>query len=74
VAVQELISYVRGVRTPAQRTGAIHLFMAAPNAFAFFLGQQAKPLGKIILYEFDFEQSKTGTYEPVISLPVKQLI
>jgi len=74
VAVQELISHVRLVRTAVEKSGTVHLFIAAPNAFAFFLGQQAKPLGKIILYEFDFEQSKAGTYEPVISLPIKQLV
>lgn len=74
VAVQELISYIRSVRTAAERTGTVHLFMAAPNTFAFFLGQQAKPLGKIVLYEFDFEQFKAGTYEPVITLPVNQLL
>lgn len=68
-AVQELIAYMRKVRKARQIEQSIHLFMAAPNAFAFFLGQNIKPLGNIILYEFDFDNKRDGSYHPVITIP-----
>jgi len=49
--------------------GTTHLFLAAPNAFAFFLGQHRAALGKIQLYEFDFEGVQGGSYSPSILLP-----
>ncbi|HXO27223.1 MAG TPA: SAVED domain-containing protein, partial [Thermoanaerobaculia bacterium] len=33
----------------------LHLFISAPNGFLFFFGQLAKNLGRLCLYEFDFE-------------------
>ncbi len=48
-----------------------HLFIAGPNAFNFFLGQRQPSLGKLTLYEFDFEGHKGGSYEASLSLPVK---
>lgn len=51
------------------RATRVHLFIAAPNAFAFFLGQRSKLLGNITLYEYDFENVLSGTYEPAINLP-----
>jgi len=70
VAVQELVSRIRAEKASISRMGKIHLFMAAPNAFAFFLGQQSKPLGKITLYEYDFENLLTGGYQASIFLPI----
>lgn len=52
---------------------AIHLFITGPNAFTFFLGQRQPSLGKLTLYEFDFEGHKGGSYEASLSLPVKIL-
>jgi hypothetical protein len=49
--------------------GTTHLFIAAPNALAFFLGQHRGALGKVQLYEFDFEGERTGSYSPSIHLP-----
>jgi hypothetical protein len=72
-AIQELISYVRLTRRPTEKGGQLHLFIAAPNAFAFFLGQQSKVLGRLTLYEFDFENMLSGSYHPAISLPVNEL-
>lgn len=50
--------------------GTTHLFIAAPNALTFFLGQHRGALGKLQLYEFDFEGERGGSYSPSIRLPV----
>ena len=49
--------------------GTTHLFIAAPNALAFFLGQHRGALGKLQLYEFDFEGEQGGSYSPSVRLP-----
>lgn len=48
----------------------VHLFIAAPNAFTFFLGQRQPSLGKTMLYEYDFEGTHGGTYTASLSLPL----
>ncbi|MFC4250356.1 SAVED domain-containing protein [Sinimarinibacterium flocculans] len=48
----------------------LHLFIAAPNAFTFFLGQRQPSLGKTTLYEYDFEGANGGGYKPSLSLPI----
>ena len=50
----------------------VHLFMAVPNAFAFFLGQRQTALGRVCLYEFDFDGDRHGSYQPALTLPVQQ--
>ncbi len=49
---------------------ALHLFIAAPNAFTFFFGQRQPSLGKTTLYEYDFEGANGGGYAPSLSLPI----
>ena len=49
--------------------GTVHLFSAAPNAMMFFLGQHRAALGRIQLYEFDFEGERGGAYSPSLRLP-----
>ena len=52
-------------------TGApIHLFVAAPNALTFFLGQRRALLGRVTLYEFDFEGTRDRSYRPSLTLPL----
>ena len=46
----------------------IHLFIAAPNGFAFFLGQMQNGMGKVQLYEFDY--GRTTQYRPSLALPL----
>jgi len=48
----------------------IHLFIAGPNAFTFFLGQYQPGLGKTTLYEFDFEGIHGHDYTPSLTLPI----
>ena len=54
----------------AARHATVHLFIAAPNAFTFMLGQRHKALGRSTLYEFDFDGARGGSYRASLSLPV----
>lgn len=47
----------------------LHLFIAAPNGFTFFLGQRQPALGRVTLYEFDFEGGRDRSYVPALTLP-----
>lgn len=44
-----------------QRDSCLHLFMAAPNSFPFFLGRESRHLGTFQLYEHRLG-GKTGAY------------
>jgi len=48
----------------------VHLFVAAPNGFAFYLGQRQPSLGRTTLYEYDFEGVGAGGYQPSLTLPI----
>ncbi|MPZ57428.1 MAG: SAVED domain-containing protein [Rhizobiales bacterium] len=63
---------VRAAR-PATGAGLTHLFVAAPNAFTFFLGQRQPALGSVRLYEFDFDGGRGRSYTPSLTLPVTHL-
>jgi len=62
-------SAVRSARN-ASIVGLTHLFIAAPNAFTFFLGQRQPVIGRVCLYEFDFEGGRDRSYAPALTLPV----
>lgn len=49
----------------------LHVFVAAPNGYTFFLGQHQPLLGPLTLYEFDFEGSRDLSYIPALSLPIQ---
>lgn len=68
VALADTLADVIRAHRP-KNGGTTHLFFAAPNALAFFLGQHRGALGKIQLYEFDFEGERGGSYSPSIRLP-----
>ena len=65
-AATRLIQEERGLNP----TATIHLFIAAPNGFTFFLGQRQPALGRVTLYEFDFEGGRERSYVPALTLPV----
>lgn len=48
----------------------LHLFIAAPNALTFFLGQRQMSLGPTLLYEHDFEGTRDRSYRPSLKLPI----
>lgn len=52
---------LRSIRKPG---GTTHVFVSAPNAFSFMLGQQAESMGTCIPYEFDFNGRVDGSYQP----------
>lgn len=55
-------------RNPNQRKGRVHLFIAAPGGFVFFLGQLAGNIPNIVCYEHDF--TGDGSYSPSFTLPI----
>ena len=67
---EELLPRLRQ-RTPEERDGRLHIFYAGPNALQLYLGQLARPLGRIVLYEYDFEGQQGGQerYQRSIELP-----
>ena len=54
---------------PALLMERVHLFVAAPNAFTFFLGRHVQILKPVTLYEFDFGRDRHGSYEPSLMYP-----
>lgn len=71
-AVQELVAHLRATRSYVERASRLHIFLAAPNGFSFFLGQHAHALGQIQLYEHDLEAGGAN-YSPSIALPAPWL-
>lgn len=67
---EALTAQIRSTRSEAGTVGQIHLFPACPGAFAFFLGQRQIAIGRLTLYEFDFEGGRDSSYQPSLSLPV----
>ncbi|ENU95835.1 MULTISPECIES: SAVED domain-containing protein [Acinetobacter] len=51
----------------------LHIFIAAPNSFLFYLGQRLPNLGSVVLYEFDFEGLVHGGYVNSLALPIKKI-
>lgn len=64
-ALAQVIRKERSRRAPGS---PVHLFIAAPNAFTFFLGRQATALGPCQLYEYDFDSSELGAYQPSLQI------
>lgn len=63
------ISKVLTQRTREERLGRLHVFISAPIGFVYYLGSVSRGFGKIVLYEYDYEQNITGTYSPSIMFP-----
>ena len=60
----QLVQWLRQNRNSKEKQVVLHIFSATPNGFMFLLGQQAKVLGKIQLYEFDFDHFARNNYQP----------
>lgn len=67
----KLANHLKSLRIPdaAHAMPRIHLFMAAPGSFAFFLGRHIKALRPVTVYEYDFDGDRTGSYEASLSIP-----
>lgn len=61
-------------RTPTERRGRLHFFIAAPNGLVFFLGQQGRGFGMCLLYEYNFERNLPGDYQHTLTFPPLRLI
>ncbi len=66
---EDLLGRVMEARTPSERAGSVHLFIAAPAGLVFFAGRLSRGLGRCTLYEFDFEAATLGAYEPSLTFP-----
>ena len=66
---QQIVQYSQTARTAEERRCRLHLFAAAPNGLLYFLGQQARGLGQVVWYEFDFERNEPGGYRPALTFP-----
>lgn len=69
---RRLSGLLKAQRTNEERSGRLHIFFAAPNAFVFFLGQLSRSFGPLTLYEYDFESNLPGAYCPSVSIPPQQ--
>lgn len=67
-AAQQAVNAIAQQRSNLGTTGRTHLFWSAPNGLSFMLGQLARSLGAITLYEFDFEGNGEGRYVASLSL------
>ena len=65
---QKLTNIIRR-RTREERKGTLHLFISAPNALLFYLGQLALGFGRVQLYEHNFRSGHVGAYRPSLYLP-----
>lgn len=63
-------SFVGTVRSHLGAGRRIHLFTSAPNFLAFFIGQQARALGEVVLYEYGFDGPEPRSYNPSLVLPL----
>ena len=68
--VQAAKDAIRRVKSHSEQPVMTHIFVAAPNAFTFFLGQQQPILARVRLYEFDFEGGRGGSYSASLTLPI----
>ena len=66
----EVIRLVQAARPSNGQQSRIHVFAACPNAVMFLLGQQYPALGQVTVYEYDFEGTRSGSYEPSLALPI----
>lgn len=55
-------------RDAAEQAGDLHLFIASPGVFAFYLGQLSRGFGTLQLYEFEFEEGGERNYVPSLRI------
>jgi hypothetical protein len=65
---EQIVQHVRTVADSGRPFSRIHIFISAPNAFTFFLGQHQQAIGPAHLYEWDFDGRRSRRYSPAISL------
>ncbi len=73
ILAEAIVKRVLKERTAAAGNGLSRMFFAAPNGLLFFLGRLARPLGRVVLYEHDFEAGGP-TYYQAIELRAESLL
>ena len=59
---ESLLQRIRRMRESGSIGAVVHVFLAGPNGFAFFLGQHQVALGPLAVYEWDFDGYRGGGY------------
>jgi hypothetical protein len=65
---EAVVQHLTPKRTRGRRLTRVHFFLAGPNGFAFFLGQQQRAIIAATVYEWDLECVRGGGYSPGLSL------
>lgn len=55
-----VMRHMQSVCGQGLRASLVHIFVAGPNGFAFFLGQHQQALGPTAVYEWDFDGQRGG--------------
>jgi len=61
------------LRSEQERGRPLHLFIAAPAAFVFFLGREARAFGPTTTYEYDLENGAPTAYTPALHIQLSTL-
>lgn len=59
---EAVVQQLQALRGQGYRASPVHIFIAGPNGFAFFLGQQQQAIGPAAVYEWDFDGQRGGGY------------
>ena len=65
---EAVVQHLQSLRAQGNRTAPVHIFIAGPNSFGFFLGQCQKAIGAAVIYEWDFDGQRGGGYSPGLSV------
>lgn len=63
-------SLVQIIRRHKHNTQQTYMFVSAPNFLSYFIGQQARAIGELTLFEYDFDSPEPRTYRESITLPL----
>jgi len=67
---ETVTQYLQSLRGSGRRVSKVHVFIAGPNGFAFFLGQHQQAIGPTFIYEWDFDGQRGGGYSLGLSVGV----
>jgi SMODS-associated and fused to various effectors sensor domain len=65
---EALSQHVQELRESGQPIRRVHIFIAGPNGFTFFLAQHQQIIGRATLYEWDFEDQRGGGYSQSLTI------
>jgi hypothetical protein len=65
---ESIVQRLRAMREGGSVSGRLHVFIAGPNAFTFFLGQHQQALGPAAVYEWDFDGQRGGGYSLALAI------